>query len=335
MKALVLGCGSIGLRHISHLQQLGVSQIEAADLDDYACAKAREQKIWVTLHPEEALQRRPDVVLVCTPAPTHVDLAARAIQAGAHVFIEKPLCTTAAEGKELLRIAGRDGRVVQVGYNLRYHPAVRAAKKLVEEGRIGRVLTAHLEFGLYLGKWWKDRDYRASYMARSEAGGGLLLDSSHEIDLALFFLGRVSQAAGLAGKLSTLEIRGMDAVKGLLMMKSGAIVTLSMDCLQPTYTRTFFMVGEDAGLRWDCPVGRADSSLGRLLLCERGEESYSEVSVEGDPLATYLDELRDFFSSVQARRKPGVGLGEGLEVVRVAVALEEAVRTGQVVWIRD
>lgn len=328
MKALVLGCGSIGLRHIAHLQRLGVSQIEAADPDVSACAKAREQSIKVTSRPEEALQRRPDIVLVCTPASTHVKLAGQALRAGAHVFIEKPLCTTPLEGEALRRIAAEDGRVVQVGYNLRYHPTVRGAKKLVETGRIGPVLTAHFKFGLYLEKWWKDRDYRSSYMAQANLGGGLLLDSSHEIDLALFFLGQVSLVSAISGKLSQLEIRGVDAVKGLLKMKSGAIVTLSMDCLQPKYTRGFQLVGEDAALGWDCSGGRADSSLGKLLLCERGQESYSEVPVEGDPLDTYVEELRDFLESVENRRHPAVDLEQGLQVVRVAAALEESIRTG-------
>lgn len=333
MKALVLGCGSIGLRHIEHLRQLGVSQIEAADPDASARARVQERSIWVTPRPEEALQHRPDVVLVCTPASTHVDLASQALRAGAHVFIEKPLCTTPLEGETLRRIAAEDGRVVQVGYNLRYHPTVRGAKKLVEEGRIGPVLTAHFKFGLYLEKWWKDRDYRASYMAQADLGGGLLLDSSHEIDLALFFLGRVSLASAISGKLSRLEIRGVDAVKGLLKMESGAIVTLSIDCLQPKYTRGFQLVGENAALGWDCSGGRADSSLGKLLLCERGQESYLEIPVEGDPLDTYVEELRDFLAAVENRRPSAVDLEQGLQVVRVASALEESIRTGQTVRI--
>lgn len=333
MKALVLGCGSIGLRHIGHLQKLGVSQVEAADPDPVACARARERSAWVTTRPEEALLRRPDVVLVCTPASSHVKLATQALRSGAHLFIEKPLCTTPLEGEDLRGMAAQDGRVVQVGYNLRYHPTVRGAKRLVEEGRIGPVLAAHFKFGLYLAKWWKDRDYRASYMAQADLGGGLLLDSSHEVDLALFFLGKVAQVSAMAGKLSRLEIRGADVVKGLLKMESGAIVTLNMDCLQPKYTRGFQLVGEDAALGWDCSGGRADVSLGKLSLCERGRDSYSEVLVEGDPLDTYLEELRDFLASVENRRRPAVDLEQGLEVVRVVAALEESIRTGQTVRI--
>ncbi len=335
MKALVLGCGSIGLRHIDHLRRLGVSQIDAADPDAAACRAVRERGIWVTANPVEALERRPDVVLVCTPASTHVAMASQALEAGAHVFIEKPLCTTPLEGEGLCRLAASDGRVVQVGYNLRYHPAVRAAHALVQSGRIGRILTAHMEFGLYLGKWWKDRDYRSSYMARAELGGGLLLDSSHEIDLALFFFGRAVEAMAMAAKSSLLEIRGMDAVKGLLTMESGAIVSLSMDCLQPTYTRTFFLVGEDAALRWECAGGRADTSLGRLSLCGPGGQVYEEVLVQGDPLETYIDELRDFLSRAEEGRPAEVDAEAGMEVVRVAAALEESIRTHQAVRIRS
>lgn len=332
MKALVLGCGSIGLRHIAHLQRLGVSQIEAADPDASARRRVRGRSIRVTALLKEALQRRPDVVLVCTPVSSHIPLAEEALQAGAHVFIEKPLCATPREAEGLRRIAASDGRVVQIGYNLRFHPAIRAAKRLVDGGRIGRILTAHLEFGLHLGKWWKGRDYRTSYMAKAELGG-LLLDSSHEIDLAIFFLGPAAKAAAFGGKLSGLKIRGLDAVKGLLTMESGALVSLSTDCLQPTYTRRFLLIGEDAALQWDCPVGRADTSLGRLRICEKGGTAFRRVPVRGDPLDTYLDELRDFLVSVEKRRRSSVDLEEGLQVVRVAAAMEESIRTGRSVQV--
>lgn len=329
MKALVLGCGSIGQRHITHLRQLGLSDIDAVDTNASVRDRVRSALgVSVLERPEEGLSRRPDVVLVCTPASSHLELARQAVEAGAHVFVEKPLAIGLEGTEELLRRVRSGGRVVHVGYNLRYHPAVKAAREVVQSGRLGKILTAHLEFGLYLGKWWKGRDYRDSYMARHDLGGGLILDSSHEIDLALLFLGPVREVSAYAGKLSSLQMDGPDVVKILMRMKSQALVSISMDCIRPTYARNFFLSGEDRGLRWICADGRADGVLGKLEVC-LGGDAYDPISVQGNPQDTYLDELKDFLSAVSSGRPAGVSVDAGMEVLQVASAIQRSLETGR------
>ena len=333
MKTLVLGCGSIGLRHLAHLRRLGISDINAADPLPAARARAQAQGIRVEPDPDKALERRPDVVLVCTPAATHVPLVSKALDVGAHVFVEKPLSTT-LKGLERLREQVRvDGRVVQVGYNLRYHPAIRAMKAVVDSGRLGRVLSAHAEFGLYLPRWWAHRDYRQSYMVNARLGGGLLLDASHELDTLMWCLGKVRAVAAFGGKLSALAIEGDDVIKVVMKMANGALASLHLDCLQPTYTRTYTFVGEGAAIRWDCPRGRFDRSLGRLRVCDRASERFQPVQVEGDPRDTYVEELRDFFLSVKTTRPAAVGLEQGIGVLKVAMAIQDAIRSGRSVSV--
>ena len=333
MKALVLGCGSIGRRHIAHLRQLGLSDIEAVDTN--LATRERVQAslgIRVLAYPEEGLARRPDVVLVCTPASSHIEMVRRAVEAGAHVFVEKPLATTLDGTEDLLRQVRRDGRVVHVGYNLRYHPAVRVGRELVRSGRLGKLLMAHLEFGLYLQKWWEGRDYRQSYMVRRDLGGDLILDSSHEIDLALMFLGPAREVTAYAGKLSRLEIEGPDVVKILLRMASGALATLSVDCIRPTYSRGFQLNGEDSGLRWSCADGRADGSLGELELCAGGDR-WEPVPVRGNPQDTYLEELKDFLSAVSSGSPSPVPMDAGVDVLRVVAAVQRSLETGRSVEV--
>lgn len=330
MKALVVGCGSIGLRHIGHLQRLGLSDLEAADPNPTAREEARRRYgVAVHEHAETGFQRRPGVVLICAPASTHVGIALQALEAGAHVFIEKPLSTSLEGTDALVKAAEATGRTVQVGYNLRYHPAIRAAKRLVDEGRIGKVLMAHAEFGLYLERWWPGRDYRASYMAKPEQGDSLLLDVSHEIDLLLWFLGPVREVTGMAARLSELEICGVDVIKAVMAMERGCMASLQIDCLQPVYTRVFTLIGEGAGLKWDCPYGRADT-MGRLVWCGRDSPHYVPVQVEGQPQDSYLEELRDFLESAESGSTPEVGLAQGIEVLRVAEAIEESVKANGV-----
>ncbi len=326
MKALVLGCGSIGLRHIAHLKKLGVASIEAADPNSLARDKVQAQfGVKVYPNPEEGLEARPQAVLVCTPAATHVPLVMKALQAGAHVFVEKPLSTTLEGIDSLIEKVQLDGRIVQVGYNLRYHPAMKAAKEILDSGRLGRILCADAQFGLYLKKWWPGRDYRDSYMTHEDLSGGLLLDASHEIDLLIWFLGKVEEVKAFGGKLSHLEIQGLDLIKILMRMESGALASLRLDCLGPTYTRGFTLVGEDTALRWDCTQGRADKSLGQLQVYDSTRDRFEEVPLQGNSEETFLGELRDFLTSISTGKPPAVGLEQGVEVLRVACAIRKAI----------
>jgi predicted dehydrogenase len=332
MKALVIGCGSIGVRHISHLLKIGVTDIEVADTSEDTLRNAQRLFNVKTFRDlSEALQRQPDIVLVCTPANLHIAGALQALDSGAHVFIEKPLSTSLDGVSALLEKARIKGRNVQVGYNLRYHPAIKAINRIVESGRLGKILTAHAEFGLYLGKWWHDRDYRQSYMARGDLGEGLLLDASHEIDSLMWFLGDVQQVSAFGGKLSELEISGADAIRILMRMKSGSIASVHLDCLQPAYTRIYTLVGEDTALHWDCPRGRADTNLGRLRIFNSETNRFESVRLRGRPEDTYVEELRDFVRNVKKGIPPLVGIQEGAKVLRVTSAIQEAIQTGQVV----
>ncbi len=330
MKVLVVGCGSIGLRHIRHLRQLGIRAIEAADSNPAVCRRVQGQcGVTVHLNAERAFDRKPDVVLVCTPAATHVPMVNRALDAGAHVFVEKPLSTNLEGTDALVERVRADGRIVQVGYQLRYHPAMRATKAILESGRLGNILMAHAEFGFYLATWWPGRDYRESYMATPDQSGGLLLDVSHELDLVMWFLGKVKEVFAYGAKLSTLEIQGLDVIKVVLTMADGAVVSLNIDCLQPTYTRGYKLVGEGTALTWECSNGRADKSRGRLWMSDGTSERQRRVPVQGDPRNTYRDELRDFLSAVETGRAPTVGVECGVEVLRVAGAIQRSIETGQ------
>lgn len=322
------------MRHVGHLLRLGGITVEAADPNPEICQTVRSRfGIEAFTDPERALKRNPDCVLVCTPANSHVPVALQALEAGAHVFIEKPVSTSLDGLGALVRKANESGRTVQVGYNLRFHPAMIAIKRMVKSGRLGRVLIAHAEFGLYLDRWWPDRDYRQTYMARADLGGGLLMDASHEIDSLMWFLGDVDQVTAMGGKLSDLEISGADTFKVIMRMKSGAMASLHLDCLQPTYTRVYQLAGEDASLRWDCPQGRADTSLGRLQWFDKDQGRYKRIRLNGTPQDTYVEELRAFLNCVETGREPLVGLGQGIKVLEVVEAITKSIESGQTVTL--
>ena len=191
-RVLVVGCGSIGLRHARNLSSLGVAQLGFCDTRPEALTKCRQELKGECFGDYAAALRQfhPDIVLICTPPVCHVDEALAALRAQAHVFIEKPLSHESNGIQAVIAEARRQNRSAQIGYNMRFHPGLKILKELIDSGTIGRVLWLSVEAGQYLPDWRPWQNYRESYSARLELGGGIILDGSHELDYICWLLGR-------------------------------------------------------------------------------------------------------------------------------------------------
>src|SRR5438270_563932 len=149
MKALVVGLGSIGRRHARNWAALGLGEVSVCRQHGAPQPEPLgiEHRVFDSL--DTALADGPDAVLVTNPTSLHVDAARRAIQAGAHVLLEKPIGAALDGLAELLDQAARSERVVAVGYHLRFHPGLQRLRDLVRQGAIGRPLSARAEVGEY------------------------------------------------------------------------------------------------------------------------------------------------------------------------------------------
>src|SRR5258708_28129834 len=175
---LVVGAGSSGRRHMANLRKRGVQRLAAVDADAERLRPATEE-LGVAGFPDLApalAAFRPQIVFICPPPAFHVEHALQSLRADADVFIEKPLSHCLDGVGELSSEASNRGRVVQVGYNLRFHPGIRTLKRLVNDGVAGRILWARAEIGQYLPDWRPRQGYRQSYTARRRPGGGLIFD---------------------------------------------------------------------------------------------------------------------------------------------------------------
>ncbi len=137
-----------------------------------------------------------DIIDICTPNACHFETAKKALAAGKAVYCEKPLAVSFAEAEKLAALAEEKGAVARVVFNNRFLPAVRRAKALLDEGRLGRILTFRFA---YLHASAADPKKPAGWKQTKEAGGGVLRDlGSHVIDLAVYLLGSFSEVAGRA-----------------------------------------------------------------------------------------------------------------------------------------
>lgn len=196
MRFGLIGAGAIGAIRATALARSEKCQLAAVfDLDAArAVAVAGSATVHTTL---ESLLAANDVdaVVVSTPPNTHEDFAIRAVSAGKHVVIEKPMAPSAAACARIIAAARATGRVVTTGYNHRYFPAIKLVRDLVKSGSIGRLshvrgYTGHSGLSEFKAPWM----YDAAVM-----GGGALMDNgTHMIDLVRYIMGDADQISGMA-----------------------------------------------------------------------------------------------------------------------------------------
>jgi predicted dehydrogenase len=321
---LVVGAGSIGRRHVANLQKLGILHISVCDPDSKRLAEIADELAINRFNDfERAVETvKPNMVFICTPPVYHVSQALSAVRSGSHVFLEKPLSNSLDGVDLLISESERHGSIVQVGYNWRFHPAMKKLKDVVRSGLIGRPLWAHAEVAQFLPDWRPWQDYRQSYTARKELGGGIILDGSHEIDYVTWILGKPEEVMCMAGKVSDLEVDVEDCATVLLRFAGGMQADIHLDFVQRGYSRKFKLAGELGTLQWDFT-----SHILRTYLAD--SSSVEELQLTSEINQMYVDEVAHFLHCVAHKKTPCVDLMQSRDVLLVALAALESANNGR------
>ena len=327
LRVAVVGCGSIGGRHARNLRTLGVAHVALCDLDASRAARLAGEldDALVSVDLEALLTRhRPHAVLVCTPPSSHLAVATRALEAGAHVFCEKPLAPALAGVDQLLaRVAARN-RFLMLGMCYRFHGGLRRLRERVLRVDVGRVLGAQLWGGHWLPDWHPWADYRREYSARRALGGGVLLDSIHAFDTARWLFGEPVEVVGMLGRVSDLEIDTEDVASAILRLPGGVLVEVHVDYLQRHAQSRIEVIGSEGTLEWDFHR--------QSIRCRRaGETAWVEEAVPVEVNAMYVAELREFLDGVTAGRRPSPDGAEGRMTLALAAAVRESAESGRLI----
>lgn len=315
--ALVVGAGSIGRRHLGNLKQLGLKRL-------FACDPHADRLAYVLEHfgaesfPDigEGLKANPDIVLICSPPVNHAIQALEAVRAGCDVFIEKPVSHSMETLADLLVEEQRRRRVIQVGYNLRFHPPLEKVNELIAENAVGKILWGRVESGSYLPDWRPWQDYRKSYTANREMGGGIILDGSHELDYVTWMFGAPSELACMAGKVSPLEINVEDCATVLLRFPNGCQLDVHVDFMERFYSRGCVLAGENGKIQWDFTSNAVE--------VRRPAEEVQTIRFDCDVNHMYLAEMQHFLDCVENRETPKITLRDAILTLRVALAARES-----------
>jgi predicted dehydrogenase len=270
-----------------------------------------------------------DAVAIATSVPTHHPLGMRVLAAGKHLFVEKPLALSLAEARELVEAAEDADLRLMVGHLLLFHPGLRAVKRLIESGELGKL------FYLYgnrqnLGKVRADENALWSLGAHDIA---VLLDLVGERPTEL-------QARGECYVRPGVE----DVVFGYLKFPSGVVAHLHLSWLDPNKMRRLTVVGSDKMVVFDdmesdrkvtvydkgINLPRADT-YGEYVAVRSGDISIPRVSSD-EPLRL---EVEEFAAAIRERRAPVSDGSSGIAVVEVLAGLQRSLDEGGAVVTVD
>ncbi len=218
-KSLIIGAGSIGLRHIKILKSLS-HEVRVV-------TKRKDLKFPVYPNSINALNNfDPNYIIISNDTDKHIKELKKILTHDnkIKILVEKPL----ANDFEEIKFMKRELKNVYVGYNLRYHPFIKFIKNLTLKEKF---LSANIYVGQYLPYWRENRNYRHSYSSDLKRGGGTLLELSHEFDYMLHLFGKCLKSASIIGKISNLEINCSDSAVGILKFENCEQVSYNLNLL--------------------------------------------------------------------------------------------------------
>lgn len=316
MKALVVGTGSVGRRHIANLLKLGV------DVTAFSYRAASGESVpfgpAVNLAPdlEIAIAGNVDFVVVANQTDQHVDVAIKAAKNRKHLFIEKPLSANLDSVEDLCSLVSSNRLIVEAGFTLRFHPNLVWLKAFLESGKLGEVYSVRAMVGQWLPNWRPGTDHRIGYGAFKSRGGGVIFDLVHELDLVTWLCGPAQDVSAITQVVPALEIETEGVAQIGLRLSTGVLAQIHLDYVRPVYGRSLEVVGSEGVLEWNY-------TRGEVFLTTRTEEAKLVHRVESD-----FGRNSMFFSHMEHMVKrvtrPDIearsSLSDSVAVLRVALA---------------
>jgi myo-inositol 2-dehydrogenase/D-chiro-inositol 1-dehydrogenase len=331
----LLGCGrACSELHLPALRKLpGVYVAALADADagiaeavgDRFAVRARATDV-------QGLLAAPgvDIVAVCVPAADHVAAALPVIEAGKHLLIEKPLATDRAGCERLIEAAANSGSRITVGFNLRYHRLVQAARALIREGALGPIEAVSSAWISAIRRRQTLPDWRNS---RASGGGALFEIAVHHFDLWRYLLDtEISEihAHARAGQWPD-ETVAVSAQLANGAVASGVFSERSSDRNQ------LRIMGREGCLSLDLfrfdgleftPADEQPGFASRLLRSARAvtalPRGFALARQGGDFLLSYQHEWRAFLGALESGSEPSCTLHDGFSAVRAVLAAIES-----------
>jgi len=317
-KALIIGSGSIGQRHIRNLKKAGINSIVALRSNKGYHKKLPEDlKIVEVGSWDDAIASEPDIAIIANPTSMHIDAALKISPYVKGMFIEKPLSHSMDGVLELIESVKKNNIVSFIGHNLIFHPIIKAIKRFSDEHDVGSIVNVQCQVGQWLPDWHPYEDYTKAYYANKELGGGVTLTLIHEIHLALELAGLATQVYGIISDSESLKL-DVDVQSDLMIKhKSGAVSQIHLDYLQRPAHRSGLITFEKGWLTYDF---NSNQILGQTQDNDSPIVIWSDADYDSNLM--YFDQIQKFIEYVEEGRvKHGFDADSSLESLKVVEAL--------------
>lgn len=319
-KILIIGSGNAGMRHLS------IAKIIFPD-SSLMILKHNEKEnlsfhnIQISYTIRDAMNFKPDLVVIANPAPHHISFAKQFLKIKSHLLIEKPLTDKIENITKFYDIFLNYTSQIMVGYNLRFLPSLNLLREMIRNESIGKILSIRCETGQYLPNWRPKKDYRNTVSAKKDLGGGVLLELSHEIDYIRWIFGEFNWVQAYIGKHSNLEIDVEDNVNIICgfkgMKKNSLTATINLDFFRNDPTRKCIIIGEKGTLIWD-------GIEGNLKKFEKNKNKWQIFNNNENIQETYKQEWISFINSIESNVSPKVTFQDGLQVIKIIEAIKKS-----------
>lgn len=319
MKFLGIGLGSVGQRHFNNFNNLYKGEL-LAYRERGGSTQFVNNDIFKTYYSlKKAFDQKPDAVLITNPTSMHIPYAIEAAKEGCHLFIEKPVSHNMDGVNELIKIVDKNDLVTLIGCNLRFHQSVKIMKKLIEEKKIGDIISARAQFSTYMPEWHPWEDYRDSYTTKEYLGGGVILTQIHELDYFYWLFGDVKRIMCYSGKDSSLEMDVEDNAEIIINFKNNIIGQIHLDFYSRPYRRDCEIIGEKGSIYWDF-------SSNKIELYDIEKKKWETVlnNKAYDFNQTYIDEIKHFVNCIEHKEKSINNVKEGKRVLEIAIAAKKS-----------
>ena len=330
MKFLIAGLGSIGRRHLRNLQTLGEQDILLYRTNQSTLPEEELAGFPVETDLQAALDHKPDAVIVSNPTSLHLKIAIPAAQAGCHILLEKPVSHNLDNMEKFESAVAESGSRVLVGFQYRYHPSLVRVWHWLKEGEIGRPLSFRAVYGEYLPRMHPWEDYRTSYSARHDLGGGVILTLCHPLDYARWLLGEVREIWSFVGRVNDFELTVEDTAEIGMRFDGGVIGSVHLDFNRRPPDHYFEVIGTHGVIRWDQQDGVVRIYRASIQKDKEGWTDFKPPEgFERNDL--FLAEMRHFLDVVRGEAEPICGLEDGLKALELALAAHKSNQQRQII----
>jgi predicted dehydrogenase len=253
MKILILGVGSIGLRHLKNTFSLfpnaSVFVLSRSKTEVEGFPSVKVYNSFEQIYQNQIVF---DAAIVATPTANHVNDCLRLIELGIKkIYVEKPISNNFNNLLTLKELAKHNNIQIFVGFDLKFETGLAKVKTLITDKSIGNLISFQAEVGQYLPDWRPETNYKQGMSAKIELGGGVMLDLIHEFDYLSWLLGGFKKIYGLNKKINRLSIETEGISVNILESNSGVLGVLSLDYIQKDLHRSAKFIGDNGTIEWN------------------------------------------------------------------------------------